>query len=740
MRKIIRYVYVSVVFLLLFSVVSIGVYIEYQRVISREQKALEDDVRIVKSNIQQMITSRMINAKGLSGILELADDMSYEEYQRFAKGIYDSEDDVVKDVVLITDTTISYVYPEIYQEDAIGVDLAQIEEQRDVLLYSKETGKSVFIGPIELVEGGLGLVIRVPFDLNGQYYGQAAIVFDYEAFVEKSGLVELSNKNYILLSGNDPVSNVEQLIWNNSNEPLSDAITEYINLDTISWTLKVSPKEGWNGVSTLLIFILFFGFIVTALISLLFMRQIRLKDQLLSSNTSLNESVNQLEENRNELEIHLKEIKEKEAYIRYLAEHDALTGLRNRRFFSKRIEEELENKNSGTIILLDLDNFKHVNDIHGHIYGDKLLKSCANIISEGNKSNQKAYRFGGDEFLILITGDVEKSEVEDYLEFISNRIEGQTVEGSMQHITMSAGIVQYPKDGATVEELLMKVDVAMYNAKYSGKNCYVFFTEEIFNDFNVRIDIENVLREAQNENGFAVFYQPIVDTVTGDIVSFEALVRLKSFKHNPGDFIPIAEETGLIINIGYWIIEEVIGQLRQWIDSGYDVKPVAVNLSAKQLLDKRFVDRFVELMNAYDMPMTYIHFEITESVLLENEEDNISALNILHDKGIKISMDDFGTGYSSLNYLTYLPIDRLKLDKSMKDKFVHYENPQVLTGIISMSHGLSIEVVAEGVEDEVEWKKLQATGCDYLQGYLFSRPVPAEDIIRIMNKKFKAES
>lgn len=236
-----------------------------------------------------------------------------------------------------------------------------------------------------------------------------------------------------------------------------------------------------------------------------------------------------------------------------------------------------------------------------------------------------------------------------------------------------------------------------------------------------------------------MFYQPIVETKTGRVVSFEALLRLKDMKYPPNAFIPVAEETGLIIKIGYWILESVIGQQRQWMDAGYDVKPVAVNLSAKQLLDKNFVNRFVQMMAEYSMPMSNIHFEITESVLLENEDENISALNILHDKGIKISMDDFGTGYSSLNYLTYLPIDRLKLDKSMKDKFVHYENPQVLIGIISMSHGLGIEVVAEGVEDANEWAKLQSTGCDYLQGYLFNRPAPAKDIVDIIDKQYHVD-
>lgn len=505
MRRLIRYGYVILVFLLLFSVVSIGAVIEYQRVVALEQKALEDNIRLVKSNIEQMITSRMINARGLVNILELADEMSYEEYEQFAQGIYESDNDIVKDVVLITDTTISYVYPEIYAKDAIGVDLALVEEQRDVILYSKETGDSVFIGPIDLVEGGVGLIIRVPFYIDDTYYGQSAIVFDYNNFVKHSGLSELANAHDVRLSGMDPYSGEQQLIWESSSIDISEPIIQHIDMENIRWTVEAAPNQGWNGTSSMFFFIISFGFLVSALISLLFMRQLSLKDKLISTNISLNNSVELLEDNRKELELHLIEIKDKEAYIRYLADHDSLTGLRNRRFFTEKIGQELSAKHSGAIILVDLDNFKHINDIHGHVYGDRLLKSCAKVISEGYGDHIKVYRFGGDEFLILINGDVDNAEIDAYLHSISERIEGQTIEGSMHHITMSIGIVQYPKDGMTVEDLLMKVDIAMYHAKYSGKNCHVYFNEEMFKDFNVRVDIENVLRDAVENDGFWCF-------------------------------------------------------------------------------------------------------------------------------------------------------------------------------------------------------------------------------------------
>lgn len=708
MNKLKRLGQVVFVFLLLFSIVTVGAIIEYQRVVAREKENLEDDLLIVKNNIEQMITSRMINARGLAGFIEVSEDMTDEAYDVFAGGIYESTGHIVKDVVLITDTTISHVYPTYYGIGAIGIDLAQVEAQKDVLLYTKETGKAVFIGPVDLVEGGRGIIVRVPVHVKDQYFGQVAIVFDYYNFIENSGLKKLVNTNYVALSGNDPTSEETFMIWYNARDINANCVYQTIEMENIQWVIRACPANGWNGFSTLFYAILVFGFIVSLLAALIYNQQLVFKEALIASNNQL----------------------------RHIAEHDTLTNLWNRRKFGKTIQTNINGGKRGSVVLLDLDNFKNINDTHGHIYGDSLLMDCAKIIQTIIGDRGAAYRFGGDEFLIHFEGQVEESSIDSYLRLITNALSSQEVEGIRNHVTNSAGIVTYPEDGMDVEALLIKADVAMYKAKSDGKNCHVFFVETLLSDFDVKVTVEKTLRKALEEDGFTIHYQPIVDIHYGRVTSFEALIRLKDFQYGPMTFIPVAEESGLIIPLGLWIIEEVAKQLKSWRHLGLDVKPVAINLSPKQLLEDDFIDNFLGILERFDIPMTLIQVEITESVLLENEDENVLSLNKLHNAGIKISMDDFGTGYSSLNYLTYLPVDKVKLDKSLKDKFINMKNSKVMSGIIDMSHGLNLEVVAEGVEDGAEWQKLKEAGCDYLQGYYFSKPVPPSKAVGLINRQF----
>ncbi len=737
MKSLKNYVLVCLSFLVLMSIFMVAAVIEYQRTVTDEQSRLEEELTVVKNNIERMIVSRIVNAKGLAAMLEIHETFTDEEFGIFAKGIYESTGYVVKDVVLITDTTITHVYPNYYGKGIIGIDLAEVPEQRDVLLYAKVTGKSVFFGPVDLVEGGKGIIVRVPVVIDGGYFGQIAIVFDYHNFLKISGIKDLIKDNYIALMGSDPKSGESTFIWYNNRDIASDYVAASINIDDIHWSITARPSESWNGFSPLFYTILISGVVFCSITSAVYYRQLQLKGQLITANKELKNSVGSLENSKVKLEYHFNEIKDKEAYIQYLADHDSLTKLYNRRVFTETISRELVAGNHGVIILIDLDNFKNINDIHGHIYGDKVLNNCAVILQQVIDKRGLVYRFGGDEFLILFLGEMPLDEIEKYLEQIKFGFEEQLVGNVNNHITMSAGVVRYPLDGNEVESLLIKSDVAMYSAKYAGKNRSAFFTEQLLNKFDSRIAIENTLRHGLTNNGFCMYYQPIIDIRNGSVCSVEALLRLKDFQYSPMEFIPVAEEAGIIIPLGLWVIEEVVCQIKVWMELGLDVKPVAINLSPKQLEDTNFVNIFFGILHKHSVPAKFVEVEITESVLLENQEENISVLNTLHNAGIRISLDDFGTGYSSLNYLTYLPVDKVKLDKSLKDKFINLDNPQVLIGIIGMSHGLDLEVVAEGVENQEEWETLMASGCDYLQGYLFSRPIPAERIKDLFGQVFK---
>jgi diguanylate cyclase (GGDEF)-like protein/PAS domain S-box-containing protein len=431
------------------------------------------------------------------------------------------------------------------------------------------------------------------------------------------------------------------------------------------------------------------------------------------------------------------DLKTKEEYIQYVADHDFLTGLYNRRKFTEVLTEQLNKGEKGTLILFDIDNFKDVNDTLGHVYGDKLLNKIALTLKKIECENCDIFRLGGDEFLLLVKGEEDVQEIEKYIGMILNnfykRIKVDKIE---RPISASIGICSYPKDGTEIDELLKKVDIAMYKAKETGKNKYLFFSEEMQASFNKKVEIDNLLRKALKSEGFVLNYQPIIDGNTGKVISFEALLRLKDIPISPAIFIPVAEERGLIIPLGRWVIKEVIRQLKEWRDKGLELKPVAINLSPKQFYDDNLLQYLEKKITENNLDPSLIEIEITENVLVENKDENIKVLHKLKKLGVSIALDDFGTGYSSLNYLTFMPINKIKLDKSLKDKFIEQQNIQIIGSIISIAHSLNLKVVAEGVENSEEYQELKKLSCDYMQGYLFSKPLIAEEAEKIFSRVF----
>ncbi|TCQ00588.1 EAL domain-containing protein [Serpentinicella alkaliphila] len=426
------------------------------------------------------------------------------------------------------------------------------------------------------------------------------------------------------------------------------------------------------------------------------------------------------------------QLKEKEEYISHIAYHDPLTNLPNRRLFTEKLESELNSNRSGAVMILDIDNFKGINDTLGHIFGDKVLQKVADNLLEIKEENIYLSKFGGDEFLILLTGEDDITKIENYviriMAAVSTKLE---IEGHDIYLTCSLGVTLYPINSNNVDQLIMNADMALYSVKSTGKNNYMFFSEEMVDKVNQKITVENILRKALKDNGFKLLYQPQVCTFTGNIVGFEALLRIKDENVSPGQFIPVAEETRMIIEIGRWITEEVINQINSWKIKGLDIKPIAINFSAVQLDDE---DYFIFLKNKLEenrIEAKYIEIEITESLFMERKDKTIEFLKQLRSLGVKIALDDFGTGYSSLSYLTFLPVDKLKIDKTLSDRYLELNNSKVIEGVISLAHSLDLEVVAEGIEDLEQYNQLQISKCNYIQGYLFSRPLEVEAVEKI---------
>lgn len=433
----------------------------------------------------------------------------------------------------------------------------------------------------------------------------------------------------------------------------------------------------------------------------------------------------------------ISKMKEQEEYIEYLAIHDYLTNLPNRLHFMNRLREALALQKKGAVLLLDLDNFKSINDMLGHFYGDKMLQEIAYRLLDITDEKLFVSRFGGDEFLILIRDEFKRENIEAYVHKIIELFHEPIILNDREnYINFSIGISRFPADSDNIDQLMMNADTAMYCVKRDGKNSYMFYNYHMLDDLRDKSEIEMILRNTLKEEGFALYYQPQVNVASGEVVGFEALLRIKNYRLSPAKFIAVAEESGQIQEIGRWVTAEAIRQIADWKKKGYALKPVAINFSSKQINDSGYINFLEDTLYQYGIDSSCLEIEITESILIEKTGTTIDFLNRLKSIGIRIAMDDFGTGYSSLNYLTFIPVDKIKLDKSLCEKFLSLDNIGVMNSLIALVHSLELVITAEGIEDMEQFNRLKSGGCDYIQGYLFSKPLEKEEIEKIYNYNF----
>ena len=428
------------------------------------------------------------------------------------------------------------------------------------------------------------------------------------------------------------------------------------------------------------------------------------------------------------------------------ANYDALTGLPNRNMFHDRLAQEMlkadRDKCQLALLLVDLDQFKEVNDTLGHDTGDLLLQEAGRRISYCIRQSDSVARLGGDEFAIILHEICDNSHIEDVAQKIIGKLEEVFQLGDeVIHISGSTGITLYPNDASDIDALLKNADQAMYAAKKNGRNCFSYFTQSLQDAAQARRRLANDLRSAQNSREFEVYYQPIIDLKTGRITKAEALLRWHHREHgfiNPLEFIPLAEETGLINKIGDWVFRESIEKAKYWSTRFAYNFQVSVNLSPIQFkLDNNlFISEWEKYLKVLELSGANVVVEITEGLLLNAEPEVINKLLWLRDAGIQVAIDDFGTGYSSLSYLKKFDIDYLKIDKSFVNNLASNTNDITLCdAIILMAHTLGLSVIAEGVETEEQKNILIDAGCDYAQGYLFSRPVPADEFEALLKSE-----
>ncbi len=433
------------------------------------------------------------------------------------------------------------------------------------------------------------------------------------------------------------------------------------------------------------------------------------------------------------------EHKNSRAKIDFLAHHDSLTGLPNRTLLNDRIEMAInvashEQKKLG-VLFIDLDRFKNINDSLGHLVGDQILKETANRLSAVIRSGDTVSRLGGDEFVVLFpTVTDERNLAELTLKLSVALQEAYLVDGMVLHITPSIGIAIYPDDGETFDALIKNADAAMYLAKERGRNNYQFYTPALNARTLDRLKLEGGLRKALELGHFELHYQPLIVGGDGSIRGAEALIRWRHPERGlipPIDFIPLAEETGLIIPIGEWVLAEAARQVKQWHQQGYTELVVSVNISALQFKQPEFLERVDAILKSVGVEPKSVELELTESILMGDMDASIQILQRFCDRGYRMAIDDFGTGFSSLSYLRHLPIHFLKIDQSfVRDMLTESASLAIVDSIIGLAHALGKETIAEGVETEAEYSLLMQHGCRLMQGYYFSKPLLAADFER----------
>lgn len=436
-----------------------------------------------------------------------------------------------------------------------------------------------------------------------------------------------------------------------------------------------------------------------------------------------------------------------EERIKHLAHHDALTGLPNRSMLEERLTETLSqaeaNDEQVAVLFIDLDRFKTINDSLGHHEGDQLLKNAANRLRQATRSTDMVARLGGDEFVVILKHLENCNQIEAVLEKIQNKFRKEMRLGLQDLIvTLSIGVSIFPQDGNEPRTLLKCADAAMYHAKHKGRNCYRFFDDTMNNGVSDRMKLEHALHLAIKQRQFEVHYQPQVAFDTGEIVGVEALVRWRHSEKgliSPMDFIPLAEETGQILELGNWVLLEACKTAQRWKNAGLPAITMSVNLSAVQIGNDNFVAKVQQILDETGIEPQQLDLEITESSIMRNVEETIDRLNQLHAMGIQLSIDDFGTGYSSLSYLKRFPIDKLKIDRSfVREIDINQDDAMICHTIISMAKILSLKVVAEGVETTNHHEQLSTYRCDYYQGYFFSKPKPEAEITEILSRSLQA--
>lgn len=617
----------------------------------------------------------------------------------------------VSNLQLAPDGIISHIFPLEGNEKAIGHNILKDDHRLKEALLAISERKLTLAGPFELVQGGIAIIGRNPIYLPGKegekFWGFASALIYLEDLLKVTELNSLHERGYSYQLQRTNPNTGENHTFARSTSPLTeDTYAVSINVPNSTWKLVISRSKNipkWRSS---------IGYIMSVIIALLIAwiaRYVLLQPETLR-----------------------RVVKEKTRELEQLAYYDHLTGLVNRRYLNEQLNKIFKGysryNKPAVLMYLDLDNFKKINDSMGHNTGDALLQQIALRLKGCVRPNDLVARLGGDEFSILLLDRLSIRDVSRIAEKLITTIEQPvTLEHKSFSISTSVGITLLPADGHNADSILRNADMAMYSAKKAGKNRFCFYDKSLQAIAVAKLQLEDDLTIAIFQEQFLLHFQPILTLQTGEISGYEALIRWQHPNQGllyPDKFIGIAEETGKIIDIGYWVIKEVCRLIMRQSPER-PLHRFSINLSPKQFKDPLLLENIRTIMQETKIDGRLLEFEVTESCVMEDVEHTTHTLLQFKEMGISVAIDDFGTGYSSFALLKQLPVDKLKIDKSFIDDLeTDVDDQKIVHGLISMAHKLHLKVVAEGIETNAQQRLLNEYQCDLGQGYLFSKPMP----------------
>ena len=682
-------------------------------------KRLEREFRVHANSISRM-------AKRFEALPDTPKEIWEQDARRYLSdfGVYQAIEWIDRDYV------IRWMVPIEGNEDAIGFNVAFSPERRASLQKAQMTGDLDISGVIDLKQGGKGMVIYAPISTGDANNGLIAGVFRMETLANYM----LSNRaltsfHIEIREKGDPA-----YVLNYSMETDSRfSRTLDVDLPTLDWTLAVTPSISWveeqrsRWPFVTFIVMLFMG-LLTSLTTLLVQLTLKRNHALLRTRRELDAEISQRQAVQKDLA--------------RLETTDALTGLANRRFFMEDLAHTLSiadrQMRQAALVMIDLDRFQTLNDSLGHQFGDELLIKVAERLNALSDEKVMVAYSGGDEFMVCQQHVENIDDVINLLGQIKQCFEEPfAVQGEEHSITATMGVAVYPQSGLDADTLLRNADVALYRAKEQGRNTYQFYTEGMQDREVMRLELDKDLNHALANDEFVLYFQPQLDLNDSSINSVEALIRWQHPRRGllpPVDFIPLAEESGRITDIGRWVVMAACRQLAKWQKGPYSHLRIAVNLSGRELDDESIVDHIQEALESNGVPASRLEVELTEEIFIQNIEHNLNQLTKLHKLGVHLAIDDFGVGYSSLGYLRDFPVDLLKIDRSfITDVTERHDDAVITRAVINLAHNLGIQVVAEGVETHEQLTFLKNHRCDLIQGYLISRPIPAGELERALS-------